>query len=268
MFVATDPVIRQAEELYHSFELAKLKAYQLRPGNPNQIVFSTFGKTVAARGSYVGNWVYGFAKEQIHALPQIIQFFAETRTDFKLTISTLEETQEMGRALIEQGFKPWMYHAKLYADLSEVDPSSFPSDIVVNPVDANRLDAFSEIMMEGWDIPREHWNEAIMNMRQRFTIPGVSLFLGGTNEYNMGGGMLYVNEDTAYLADAATVPSSRRIGCQMAVMAARIAKAKESRCKYLFGCAYFRTASFRNMQRAGLMLASCDMTWYYQFEKI
>lgn len=120
-------------------------------------------------------------------------------------------------------------------------------------------------MLEGWGLPRQHWEGAKENMRLRLGIPGASLFCGSINGQNIGGAILYVRDSDAYLADAATVPSGRNMGCQLALMQARITKAKSLGCQRLFGCAPFGSSSFRNMQRAGLRLVSSDITWHYRF---
>lgn len=265
--VATEDIIRAAEQIHRDFEIAKLRAYQGRPGNPNQIEFARFGEAVATLGPYVGyfNRVYGVSQKEIPFLPEMVRFYEPTRTNFELTVCPLDACRELSEALVSTGFCPGSYHAKLFAPLP-LDPLSHePSRVTVSRVDAGELDEFLHVMLEGWGIPRQRWEGAKENMRLRLEIPGVSLFWGSMNGERLGGSILYVRGSSGYLADAATVPAERRKGCQRALILARAVEAHAQGLRELFGCARFGDSSFRNMQRAGLRLLSSDQTWHFRF---
>jgi hypothetical protein len=265
--VATEDVIRAAEQIYRDFEIAKLKAYQARLGNPNQIDFARFGEAIATLGPYVGyfNRVYGVRQKEIPLLPEMVRFYEPTRTNFELTVSPLDACMELSEALVSTGFCPGYYHAKFSAPLPLVSLSHEPSRVAVSRVEVGELDEFLHVMLEGWGIPRQHWEGAKANMRLRLEIPGVSLFWGSMNGERLGGSILYARAGSGYLADAATVPTQRRMGCQRALIVARAAEAHARGCRELFGCARFGDSSFRNMQRVGLRLVSSDQTWHFRF---
>ena len=266
--VATEDIIRAAEEIHRDFEVAKLNAYRARPGNPNQIAFAHFGKAVATLGPYVGyfNRVYGFTQEEIAFLPEIVRFYDTTQTNFELTVSPLVASLELSEALVSAGFRPGSYHAKFFAPLP-LPPGSHDEArrVTVSRVASGQLDEFLAVMLEGWGMPRQHWEGAKENMRLRLGIPGVSFFWASVNGERSGGSILYVHGAGGYLADAATVPARRRQGCQQALILARATEARTQGCERLFGCARFGDSSFRNMQRAGLRLVSSDQTWHFRF---
>ena len=90
------------------------------------------------------------------------------------------------------------------------------------------------------------------------------------NELERAGGWLYVAtvgdvpaaaaaltvaDGIGYLANAATLPTFRRRGCQRALIAARVADAADAGCDLVTSGATFGSSSQRNLERAGFRLA-------------
>jgi len=263
--IVTADLVERISNICRDCEEAILQAYRSRPGNPNQIEFASFGKIRAMRFPYVPffNRAYGLGEDQLEQLPKVLNFYRETNTTFRLWLSPGGTAEMLSRALVSHGFIPWEYHVKFYADLRELPPKPVDSKVKVERVDAASLDEYMEVMLLGRDMPLEHHEGAKANMRHRLAIPGMHLFLGRLNGKAIGGANFFYQGDVAYLADAATPAIYRGHGCQLKLMEARIALARELGCKLLVGCTGFDNPSFRNMQRSGLQIAYTDMAWFY-----
>ena len=264
MIVTTD-LVEQIIAVGRDCEEAKLQAYRARPGNPNQIEFASFGKARAMRFPAVPyfNQVYGFGEDLMEQLPDIIRFYRETNTNFRLWLSPEGATEKVSRELVRHGFAPWGCHTKFYAGVEELAKVTVDSKVEAERVGQSRLDEFLAVMLSGWGMPPEHQQGARDNMRLRLGIPGIHLFLGRLDGEAVGGAVLYQKDEIGYFADAATPLARRGQGCQLKLMEARIHYARELGCKVIVGGAAFGNPSFRNMQRIGLKIAFTDVAWHY-----
>jgi len=87
------------------------------------------------------------------------------------------------------------------------------------------------------------------------------LFLGRCDGKPAAQGILYVDGDTAYLADASVDPAFRGRGLHAAILNARLAAAHEMRVQIAVSGAAFLSQSHRNMERAGMRLQFVRSLW-------
>jgi hypothetical protein len=268
--IVTQQLVDQLIQICCDCAEAKLRAYQIRPGNSNSIQFATFGSARAMRFPSVGafNRVYGFGPKLLEHLPSIIRFYAETQTAFELWMAPTEATELVTGELVRCGFVPWNYHTKFYADLDELEPLVHPSRVEVEQVGAAQLEEYLDVLLAGWGFPQEHLEAAKDNMRLRLTIPGIYLFMARLEGRPIGGAVLYRSKETAYLAEAAVRVEDRNRGGQLKLMEARLQFARELGCKLVVGGADFGNSSFRNMQRIGLKIAFTDITWHHFADRV
>lgn len=266
--VATEQIIRAAENIFQDYEVTKLRVYQARPGNPNQIEIANFGDTLATLSPIIPQFdrVYGFTEKDIPVLPEIVRFYERTRTAFELTVSPLDASPAVSAALIAAGFVPEYYQARLFGALP-LHPISKREglQVKVSRVEPDSIDEYLDLMLESWDTPSSGWEIVKDNMRLRLQVPGMSLFWGSVDGEKIGGCVLYVRGSVGYLAETATASTHRCKGCQRALILARAAQAQVMGCRELYGSSRFGDTSFRNMQRAGMHLASSEQTWHFRF---
>jgi hypothetical protein len=75
-------------------------------------------------------------------------------------------------------------------------------------------------------------------------------------------GVLYVKDGIGLLADAATQPKVRGLGCHAALVRERIREASRQGCDLLTSFVGFGSSSHRNLARAGLGVAYTKALWW------
>ncbi|HEY9841198.1 MAG TPA: GNAT family N-acetyltransferase, partial [Candidatus Obscuribacterales bacterium] len=94
-----------------------------------------------------------------------------------------------------------------------------------------------------------------------FGTPGWQLYLAYCGQTPAAAAVLYIQDDLAYLAAAATVPAQRRKGCQQALLRHRLQEAALAGCRLVTGRCEPYSPSQHNMERAGLRLAAVSAIW-------
>ena len=85
-------------------------------------------------------------------------------------------------------------------------------------------------------------------------VPGSSRLLARLDGEVAGGASLYLRDNTALLCGAATLPSSRRLGVQSALLQTRLRRAREAGCELAVVTTQPGSKSQENVQRAGFEL--------------
>jgi GNAT superfamily N-acetyltransferase len=127
------------------------------------------------------------------------------------------------------------------------------SDVEVARVDsAAALDAFKDVYVRGWQA--EAWLAPILQsyITRWLDTPGWTLYLASDQHLPIAAGILFEYCHVAYLADAATVPEQRSHGAQRALIARRIADARQNGASLVFSRADLGSSSQRNLERGGL----------------
>jgi GNAT superfamily N-acetyltransferase len=91
--------------------------------------------------------------------------------------------------------------------------------------------------------------------------PGWSLFLARVDGWPVAEGILYVKDGVGYLADASCDPNYRRHGLQAALLARRIAEARDAGAAFVCSGAAYLSTSHRNMERAGMRILFNSAIW-------
>ena len=139
-----------------------------------------------------------------------------------------------------------------------------PNDqIKVREVQPNEVDLFLNLYQDGFGLPRLKGieREAVISWLQRAK-SSLYLCIAHVDDIPAGVGILYTENGVGLLADAATLPEFRGIGCHTAMIHHRISQAEKQNCDLLTSFVEFGSTSHLNLERAGLRVAYTKSMWW------
>ena len=142
------------------------------------------------------------------------------------------------------------------------DAAEPESDVLVARVESvAALEAFKDVYVRGWQVAAWLAPSLQSYMEHWLSVPGWALYLASQQNVPIGIGILFEHGGVAYLADAATTPGSRSRGAQSALIARRIADARQNAARIVFSRADFGSTSLRNLERAGFESRYTAAVW-------
>jgi GNAT superfamily N-acetyltransferase len=141
-------------------------------------------------------------------------------------------------------------------------PPPVRSDLEIRRVGAEHAQDFGRIAAAAFGLG-DDWIPAIAGLVGR---PGWQVYLSFDGDVPAGSGAMRIHEGVAWFDWAATLPEFRRRGSQGAIMARRIADAREAGC-HLLATATGEAVdgdpqhSYRNILRAGFELSHTRANW-------
>jgi hypothetical protein len=189
------------------------------------------------------------------AVESIVAIFHESRVqNFALQISPVAMTEAMQGWLASERLAQRDRWSKMFRSGDARILSH--TDLRIEPAGLAHAAAFAQVACEGFGMPSflSPWLEASVGR------PGWQHYLAWDGDRPVAAGALYLQDRVGWLGVATTLPSHRRRGAQLALMAARIKAGVE------LGCEWFVTEtgessderpnpSYHNMVRAGFSLA-------------
>jgi GNAT superfamily N-acetyltransferase len=134
----------------------------------------------------------------------------------------------------------------------EAGAPPLPAGVAVRPASPADAAAWVRTSLEGFAGPGQ---PAALDrapiFEAAFDDPASVYFAGTVAGSAAGGGALHLHGPTAYLFAASTVPAFRGRGVQGAIIAARLARARDAGCDLAFSSTAAGSASQRNFERAG-----------------
>src|SRR5262249_33730561 len=127
-------------------------------------------------------------------------------------------------------------------------------------IDAATMDAFLDAYIAGWKVPdgpgfKRNVSASWLNR------PGWTMFFARVDGTPAAEGKLYVKDGAGYLADASCDPRFRGRGLHAALLARRIAAAREAGCSFVCSGAAYLSTSHRNMERSGMRILFNRAIW-------
>jgi len=164
---------------------------------------------------------------------------------------------ELGRELTRLGLYPCAFHTTLVRDIASTPDMNTAVERVT---DAATMDAFLDAYIAGWAVPdgpgfKRNVSAAWLDR------PGWSLFFAYVDGKPAAEGILYVRDGVGYLADASCDPNYRGRGLHAALLARRIAEARDAGAAFVCSGAAYLSTSHRNMERAGMRVLFNSATW-------
>lgn len=193
-------------------------------------------------------------------LGEVEEFFARSNAPVNQEVSPLAGVALL-EALVHRGYFPCELSNVLFMDLTqdrrEPDLNPELSTTVAGPDD---LEAYAEALSGGWEA--SEFASSIKELSYRMArAVGYTGFLVHRGGEHIAAGGLFVHEGTGLLAGAATIPKHRGQGAQRAVLAARLAYAREHGCSVSMMVAEPGGASQRNGERNGFRIAYTRTKW-------
>lgn len=244
---------------------ARLSAIQAIEGNPMGVHQLVKGTTHAFAVKNIPgpafNTVRGLNERDIQYIDDIVGFYKWSSINFRIEITPPNSSDALFRALTERGFYQSGFHASFIGEPLEIKESVNQTEIEVRSLKKDEFDLFASIYVEGFGLPSFIQNGIKQNNEILYDVPGWEFYVAFVKGMPVGIAVLFVKDEIATLAAAATLPEYRSIGVQSALLHKRIQVAIEKGAKYITSEAAFGSASHRNMERAGLKLAYTKALW-------
>ncbi|MBX2802479.1 MAG: GNAT family N-acetyltransferase [Myxococcales bacterium] len=217
-------------------------------------------RTRAAPHHRPGNQITGLTPAHLDALPTVLAWFDEAGTDVNLRWPGPALDHDVGRALAALGFVADELEAWMAAPITDLQLDAAVHDIrEVTSVDDAR--AFGEAFVGGWQIPEALQEVGLAAMAPWPAPPAWRRYVAWVDGAPAGESLLSLFDDVAYLAEAATVGRFRRRGIQRAMIARRVADAREAGATTVFGAVQYGDQSWANMRALGLREAFLTMSF-------
>jgi GNAT superfamily N-acetyltransferase len=229
------------------------------PGNPIGTQFLRIGDMVATKVPFLKqnelmNSVHHL--EDPAALPEVLAFYAATGQTCWVPVAPYTPAS-VTDALIAAGFRVERYQATLVA---EPVPDA-KADAAVREIGRDELGVFLDTMNVGFDSPAATLDNLRRNQSFWCDMPNWHLYLAGVDGAPAGAAVLSIHHDIGYLAAGSVLPQFRGRGLHAALIAARLIRCRERRCRVVTVGTAWGTQSQRNLQRAGFALAHVRSIW-------
>jgi len=168
---------------------------------------------------------------------EVEERFAGVGCDVQVELSNLADPG-IADALTRRGYSLMGFENVLGIGIDGARPQA-PDGVEVRVCGADELDDWIAVVVAGFAVADEDGvpsheefpREAVETAERDFANAGVETFGALVDGELVGAGGLYVADRIAYLAGAATVPDYRRRGAHGALLAARLAVARERGCE-------------------------------------
>jgi hypothetical protein len=199
-------------------------------------------------------------------LDTIEAFYAERGAPVLHEICPLADPQLLP-LLHERGYCPLEFTSILYRPLSpcpageQAREAEEQRGVAVRLVGPAEYDLWSRVAAEGWSEYPEL--AGFMKDVGQVTVERAHTygFLATLDGAPIASGALSIHDGVALLAGASTVPSGRRRGAQLALLAARLRFAADHGCDLAMMGAAPGSASQRNAERHGFRIAYTRLKW-------
>jgi len=237
------------------YMLSLLRPMQAMFGEAGGIATARFGAAVAlsmrTNADPLFNRVLGFGDDQLPLLDQVLDWFAQRQTVCRFDIIPDASGQRVGEVLAGRGFAPRPLETLLYAPPEPLAAPDSGEPKVWN-LAVEELDEFATVFLEVY--PQEPLAEASVRacLKAQYGQQEWHCYLASVAGADAAFGAMYVNNGTAALISAATLPQFRRQGCQTALLTRRMADAAELGCDLVWSHAACGSTSQSNMERQGM----------------
>jgi len=165
--------------------------------------------------------------------------------------------------LRERGYKPVEFSNVLYLPIStDLRLHATRNErIKVHVTKKDEVDVWADTMFEGWSGFVE-FADFMRDLGQVFARSKGPTFIAEIADKPIAGGALTIGGDVALLAGAATIPSARRQGAQLALLEERLRYAATHGCTVAMMVSLPGSGSQRNAERHGFRIAYTRTKWH------
>jgi GNAT superfamily N-acetyltransferase len=201
------------------------------------------------------NRVYGLWPEDADRVAEIAAFYRDRGVRGWLELAPSARFERLAVTLTAAGWVQAGFYAMLHGA-----PDAGPGVDVEVERDADPQ-LFADVLLHGHGVPEGARVRDRASVARWAEIEEWRLYVARVEGEPAGAALLSVDDDVGYLANASTLPESRRLGVHTALIRARIADARAAGCELVAAQAEFGSASMRNLERAGLHPAYTKAVW-------
>jgi ribosomal protein S18 acetylase RimI-like enzyme len=202
------------------------------------------------------NRVYGLWPEDADRVEEIAARYRGAAVRGWLELAPCERFEALARAVAVAGGAQIGFHTVVYGPASaRVSDGDVELDGSPDP------ELFADVLLRGHGVPEGARDRDRGSVARWAELDGWRLYLARVDGEPAGAGLLSLEDDVGYLANASTLSDYRRRGVQTALIARRIADAAAAGCDTVCSGAAFGSQSQRNLERAGLRVAYTKAVW-------
>jgi GNAT superfamily N-acetyltransferase len=264
----TRQLAQRIEQNDIDYSLSRLEGMQQARDNPLQIEIKRYGNVNAFLirnwpNFWYGNKVLGLEPSSEVYLDEIIDLFARQNLNFRFEIMPGNLNSSLAARLHRLRFCQMGFNTAVYGQPSLTERMLPEEKIKVREVQPNEIDRFLDLYQDGFGLPRLNpiEREAVLSWLMRAK-SSLYLCIADIDDLPAGVGVLYMENGTGLLADAATLPDFRGRGCHRAMIHHRIAQAEKQNCDLLTSFVEFGSTSHLNLEKAGLRVAYTKGMWW------
>lgn len=262
--IPTLRVIRRTVESEIAYTVSRMRVLERLPGNPVGIGFRSLeGGAMALMARHLPvaafNNVVGLRVGHEQHIEALVAWYRShgVKPQFETVPGYYDPA--LGRELVRLGYYQSGFHAALVCE-PDIDLPAMSAGVAVERVeDAAALEEFLDAYIAGRGLPDGAGFKG--NVRPWLTEPGWQLYLGRAEGRPAAAGILFLYDKVGYCADATTDPAFRGRGLQAALLARRIADARDAGADFVCSGAEFLSQSHRNMERVGMRVQFVRALW-------
>jgi GNAT superfamily N-acetyltransferase len=196
-------------------------------------------------------------------LDAILAHYAAHGSAFEINLCPLAEPADLEHRLAARGLGAPFHHVKWVRGVESPPPRTWPLRMErVKPRQAHAFAAIAAEVFASGLLPARDWFAACVGR------PGWTHYVTFEGDEPVGGAALYVEGEGAWLGWGATHEPHRGKGSQSMLLAARIRDAAAAGCRWVSSDSGpnwpdIDTTSWRNMQRAGCVVAYERACWIH-----
>ncbi|MCI0341202.1 MAG: GNAT family N-acetyltransferase [Planctomycetales bacterium] len=253
---------RRLEEATARVTAASLAAVRSRPGNPSRVEIRERPEALAfvalARRVERMNGGLLLRRPETGELEELLAFFRERGVRPRLELLPEDRDTATATRLRAEGLGPRPGLAVLWAV-----PAPRPDipGVRVREPEPRDQDAFAALSAAGFETAEEEARERSADLAARPADPTRRIYVAELDGVPAGTAGLSIQGGVASLTTASTLPALRRRGVHAALLARRISDAARLGCDVVSARAEPGSASYRNIERAGLRLAYAKAVW-------
>jgi GNAT superfamily N-acetyltransferase len=250
------PLAQRLDGVADAFTVAWLEAIAARPGNPRRLSFLRRSEVLAPASEQLPslellNHVVGLRPEYLDHVREIVRWYRHKGIWPWFDVAPGPGSDRLLDALAAEGAWPIGFSGTL---VGEVKVMSAPvvGDVTIETVDAATIEEFAETLVAAHETDEQPHAEAGADVQPWLAAEGSFLVTARIHGLPAGAAAMYVQEGTAFLADAAVRLEGRGRGVYHALVGARLQMARRLGCELVSARAPFGTPVHRYLQQVGL----------------
>ena len=200
-----------------------------------------------------------FAEPSAEDLERLEAFFQRRGAQVCHEVSPLAGV-ELAATLVARGYRPIEFTSVMHRSV-EATPPDVEAAITTRIVKSGEESLWSRLSAEGWGDNPELRDFLLDLGIVVAAAEGSIAFLAELNGRPVATGGLRCDDGVALFAGASTIPEARNQGAQRALLDARMRHAAEAGCDLAMMCAAPGSASQRNAERQGFLVAYTRIKW-------